>query len=149
MKLEDEIKQPYFQDDVQKLIINLLFSGKWVTNLISKQLKPHQITTQQYNVLRILRGQKGNQISVNAIADRMIDKMSNVSRLIDKLNSKELVVRKVNKVDRRQVDIGITNKGLSLVDQIEKKEIELRTHFNTLSESETTQLNSLLDKLRG
>ena len=149
MKLEEEIKQPHFQDDIQKLIINLLFSGKWATDLIAKQLKPHKITHQQYNVLRILRGQKGHQISVNAVAERMIDRMSNVSRLIDKLNDKGLVVRKVNKTDRRQVDIGITPTGLTLVEQIEKKEIELRENFSTLSKKEANQLNHLLDKLRG
>jgi len=78
MEIEKEIKQNKFKDELHKLMINQLFTGKWITNLIAKQLKPFGITNQQYNVLRILRGQKSNYISVNAISDRMIDKMSNV-----------------------------------------------------------------------
>jgi DNA-binding MarR family transcriptional regulator len=149
MKIESEIKQGAFKDEIHKLMVNQLFTGKWVTNLISKQLKPFGITNQQYNVLRILRGQKDQYISVNAISERMIDKMSNVSRLIDKLVIKELVVRKINKEDRRQVDIAISEKGRSLVQKIESKEDDLKANFNNITNEEAKQLNHLLDKLRG
>jgi len=149
MKIESEIKQDAFKDEIHKLMVNQLFTGKWVTNLISKQLKPFGITNQQYNVLRILRGQKDQYISVNAISERMIDKMSNVSRLIDKLVIKELVVRKINKEDRRQVDIAISEKGRSLVQKIESKEDDLKANFNNITNEEAKQLNHLLDKLRG
>jgi len=149
MEIEKEIKQDKFKDEVHKLMINQLFTGKWITNLIAKQLKPFKLTNQQYNVLRILRGQGNNYISVNAISGRMIDKMSNVSRLIDKLVEKNLVVRKVNKEDRRQADIAISQKGLDLVNSIEKTEPDLKLNFNTLSDEEAKQLNKLLDKLRG
>ena len=149
MEIEKEIKQDKFKDEVHKLMINQLFTGKWITNLIAKQLKPFKLTNQQYNVLRILRGQGKNYISVNAISGRMIDKMSNVSRLIDKLVEKNLVVRKVNKEDRRQADIAISQKGLDLVNSIEKTEPDLKLNFNTLSDEEAKQLNKLLDKLRG
>ena len=130
-------------------MINQLFTGKWISNLIAKQLKPFSLTTQQYNVLRILRGQRNNSISINAISERMIDKMSNVSRLIDKLLDKKLVVRKVNRIDRRQVDIAITENGLKLIAEIEKTEPELKSNFSTLTQKEAKQLNDLLDKLRG
>lgn len=149
MKIEKEIKQDKFRDEIHKLMINQLFTGKWITNLISKQLKPFGLTNQQYNVLRILRGQGTNYITVNAISERMIDKMSNVSRLIDKLVDKKLVVRKVNKIDRRQVDIAISKTGLTLVEEIESKEGELKANFTTLTDAEAEQLNYLLDKLRG
>ncbi|MFT6165981.1 MAG: DNA-binding MarR family transcriptional regulator [Vicingaceae bacterium] len=148
MEIEKEIKQNKFKDEIHKLMINQLFTGKWITNLIAKQLKPFKLTNQQYNVLRILRGQGNSYISVNAISDRMIDKMSNVSRLIDKLVDKKLVERKVNKEDRRQADIVINQKGLDLVKAIEKTEDDLKANFNSLSEEEAKQLNSLLDKLR-
>ncbi len=148
MEIEKEIKQNKFKDEIHKLMINQLFTGKWITNLIAKQLKPFKLTNQQYNVLRILRGQGKNYISVNAISGRMIDKMSNVSRLIDKLVDKKLVVRKVNREDRRQADIAISQKGLDLVNSIEKTEPELKSNFNSLSEGEAKQLNMLLDKLR-
>ena len=149
MEIEKEIKQNKFKDEINKLMINQLFIGKWITNLIAKQLKPFGITNQQYNVLRILRGQKSNYISVNAISDRMIDKMSNVSRLIDKLVDKKLVQRKINKDDRRQADIVINQKGLDLVKAIEDTEDDLKSNFKSLSEEEAKQLNDLLDKLRG
>lgn len=149
MKLEEEIKQYQFQNEYQKLMINQLFTGKWISNIISKHLKEFGLTSQQYNVLRILRGQKENAISVNAISDRMIDKMSNVSRLIDKLKAKKLVQRKINKEDRRQVDIEITASGLELIKKIEANEENMFNQLNAISEPEAKQLNDLLDKLRG
>ncbi len=149
MRLEEEIKQPKFESEIQKLMINQLFTGKWVNDLISKYLKPFGLTTQQYNVLRILRGQYPKAISVNTIAIRMIDKMSNVSRLIDKLKDKELVLRTINQDDRRQVDIEITDKGLDLLKKLDDVQLEIKEHFKTLTEQEAKQLNNLLDKLRG
>jgi DNA-binding MarR family transcriptional regulator len=149
MDIQKEIKQNKFKDEIHKLMINQLFTGKWITNLIAKQLKPFGLTNQQYNVLRILRGQGKNYISVNAISERMIDKMSNVSRLVDKLVDKQLVERRVNKEDRRQADIVINQAGLDLIKAIEETEGALKENFNTLTEEEAKQLNALLDKLRG
>lgn len=149
MRLEEEIKQEKFESEIQKLMINQLFTGKWVNDLISKYLKPYGLTTQQYNVLRILRGQHSKAISVNAVAVRMIDKMSNVSRLIDKLKDKGLVLRTINQDDRRQVDIEITEKGLKLLVEIDNVQPKIKEHFKTLTETEAKQLNNLLDKLRG
>lgn len=149
MKIEEEIQQEKFKSEIHKLIINQLFTGKWVSNLISKQLKPLGLTSQQYNVLRILRGQRKYAISVNAISERMIDKMSNVSRLIDKLVDKKLVERKINRTDRRQVDIVITDKGLKIIEEVEKSDESLERNFKSLTEEEAKQLNFLLDKLRG
>ena len=149
MRIEDEIKQEKFKSEFQKLMINQLFTGKWITNIIAKNLKKYGLTSQQYNVLRILRGQKNKVITVNAISDRMIDKMSNVSRLIDKLDAKELVVRKVNLDDRRQVDIQITEKGIDLIAEVDKNEVNMMKNFQHLTEEEAKQLNYLLDKFRG
>jgi DNA-binding MarR family transcriptional regulator len=149
MKLEQEIKQNKFGSEVQKLMINQLFTGKWVSEIIMRHLKPFDLTSQQYNVLRILRGQHPAAISVNAISERMIDKMSNVSRLVDKLKNKKLVQRKINQNDRRQVDIEITEKGLKLLDKIDSQEDKMKEAFSNLTEAEARQLNNLLDKLRG
>jgi|SRR5690554_628571 len=149
MKLEDEIKQRKFENEKQKLIVNQLFTGRWVADIISSYLKPYGLTSQQYNVLRILRGQNDDFISVNGIADRMIDKMSNVSRLIDKLKNKNLVYRKINQDDRRQVDIEITDEGLELLKKLDNMDSEIERRFNSISEEEAKQLNDLLDKLRG
>lgn len=149
MGIKEDIQQSKFTDEIQKLMINQLYTGKWITNLITKQLKPYGLTMQQYNVLRILRGQGDKSISVNAISERMIDKMSNVSRLIDKLVDKKLVERKVNRLDRRHVDIVISKKGLKMVKDIVDKESELKANFKNINQEEAKQLNYLLDKLRG
>jgi len=149
MGIEKDIQQIEFVDEIQKLMINQLYTGRWITNLISKQLKPFRLTIQQYNVLRILKGQGGKPISINAISSRMIDKMSNVSRLIDKLVEKKLVDRKVNRADRRQVDIFISEEGIKMVNSIVALEPKLKANFNKLNNSEAKQLNHLLDKLRG
>jgi len=148
MKIEEEIKQDKFESEVQKLIINQLFTGKYVSNIISKHLKPFNLTSQQYNVLRILRGQARKSISINSIASRMIDKMSNVSRLVDKLEQKKLIQRKVNLKDRRQMDVQITETGLELLSELDAVQEEIKAYFSHLSLTETKQLNRLLDKLR-
>tara|TARA_B100000508_G_C11228514_1_gene165783 strand:- start:61 stop:510 length:450 start_codon:yes stop_codon:yes gene_type:complete len=149
MKIEAEIKQVAFENEIQKLIVNQLFTGKYVSNIIAQHLKPFGLSSQQYNVLRILRGQQQNAISVNAIATRMIDKMSNVSRLIDKLDDKKLIKRKINKKDRRQMDVSITKRGIKLLSEIDAVEKDMQFHFSHLSIKEAEQLNALLDKLRG
>ncbi|SRR5690554_2631371 len=149
MKLEDEIKQQKFRNQKHKLLINLLFTGKWVAATISSYLKPYGLTHQQYNVLRILRGQNGTPISVNGIAERMIDKMSNVSRLIDKLDKKGLVIRKVNRKDRRQADIEISAKGHDLLRRLDNMDSDIENKFHNISMQEAEQLNDLMDKLRG
>lgn len=148
MKIEEEIKQGAFKSEYHKLLINQLFTGKWVADIISRHLKTYDLTSEQYNVLRILRGQYPGSITVNGICERMIDKMSNVSRLVDKLQKKELVTRKINHQDRRQMDICITDKGLSLLDLLDKKEGDMISRFQHLSEEEARSLNLLLDKLR-
>ena len=149
MRIEDEIKQDNFGNEYQKLAINQLFTGKWVSDLIANHLKPYALSTQQYNVLRILRGARPEALTVNAICERMIDKMSNVSRLVDKLILKDLVIRKVNFNDRRQMDIEITKKGLNILKEIDEKDPLLFDNFSNLSIEEARDLNNLLDKLRG
>ena len=149
MKIEEEIKQGTFRSEYHKLLINQLFTGKWMADIISRHLKKFDLTSEQYNVLRILRGQYPGAIAVNAICDRMIDKMSNVSRLVDKLQKKELVDRKVNMQDRRQMDITITDKGLNLLNLLDKEEGELIDRISHLTEKDAANLNKLLDKLRG
>ena len=149
MDINEEIKQSAYKDEYQKLVINQLFTGKWIGDIIAQHLKPYGLSSQQYNVLRILRGQDSKAISVNGISDRMIDKMSNVSRLIDKLKAKKLIRRKTNSIDRRQVDIEITEHGLNLLDEIDQQEDNLHDKFKNISLEEATVLNTLLDKLRG
>lgn len=148
MKLEEEIHQKKFASEQQKLAINILYTSNWLSAINSGFFKTTDITVQQYNVLRILRGQHPNPSNLKLIKERMLDKMSDASRIIDKLKLKKLVVRKENPDDRRNVDIIITEKGLELLhslDFIDNSSIEI---FNKLSTIEVKTLNSLLDKLR-
>src|SRR5690606_28450337 len=107
------------------------------------------LTPQQFNVLRILRGQNKKPVSVNLIAGRMIDRMSNVSRLVDKLKAKGLVSRLPSKMDKRQVDILISNKGMKLLSDIDNSDLNMINGFDTLTDAEAKKLNELLDKVRG
>lgn len=148
MRIEDEIKQESFSSEFQKLIINLLFTGNWVYAKNKKFLKPYGISPEQYNVLRILRGQHPKPASINLLNERMLDRMSNVSRLVEKLRVRELIKRRECSNDRRQVDITITDKGLQLLARLDNDILLLEEKFKTLSMDEAMELNKLLDKFR-
>ena len=149
MEIEKEIKQnKSFTSEYQKLTVNILFTSTWLGTKHNKMFKPYGISTQQYNILRILRGQLPNPASVSLLQDRMLDKMSNASRLVDKLKLKKLVERKECKADRRQVDIIITEKGLELLKTINKDVETAENEFKTITLAEAKELNRILDKLR-
>ena len=112
-------------------------------------LKPYNITKQQFNILRILRGQHPKIVNLKLIKERMIDKMSDVSRLVERLREKGLVDRKTCKSDRRHIDVCITEKGMQLLQDMDKDIKKIYDSFSSLSETETITLNNLLDKLRG
>ena len=111
-------------------------------------LKPFEISSQQYNVLRILKGQGINAISVNNIMSRMIDKMSNTSRLVEKLRKKELIERVTCEYDRRQVDVRITDSGLALLKEADKEMNQFDGMKGKLTEKEAVLLSELLEKIR-
>lgn len=148
MKLEDEIHQKKFSSEFQKLTINLIYTNNWIASKHAEYFKNSDITIQQYNVLRILRGQFPNPSSVKLIKERMLDKMSDASRIIDKLKIKKLVVRKECPMDRRSVDILITEKGLELLKSLDAVDEAPKELFKSLTISEIKTLNDLLDKLR-
>lgn len=148
MKLEDEIHQKKFSSEFQKLTINLVYTNNWIASKYAEYLKNSNITIQQYNVLRILRGQFPNPSSVKLIKERMLDKMSDASRIIDKLKVKKLVIRKECPNDRRSVDILITEKGLELLKSLDTVDEAPKELFKSLTITEVKTLNDLLDKLR-
>ncbi|WKN29824.1 MarR family transcriptional regulator [Porifericola rhodea] len=148
MKLEEEIKQKKFASEHHKVIVNLMYTGNWVYSINKSFLKQYNLSPEQYNVLRILRGQYPNPSSVMLLNERMLDKMSNVSRIVEKLRLKHLLTRKECPADRRQVDITITEEGLKLLEKIDVSEFNEHAAKN-LSEEEAAQLNHLLDKARG
>ncbi|MDP1744257.1 MAG: MarR family transcriptional regulator [Bacteroidota bacterium] len=149
MKIGNEIKQTKFKSEYQKMLINILFTSGWLTSKHASQLKPYGISSQQYNILRILRGQHPKPATVNLLIDRMLDKNSNASRLVEKLRLKKLVERAICPDDRRAVNVAITKKGLDLLIELdEHEESFINKELKKLSEEEAEQINLLLDKLR-
>ncbi|MEJ2053529.1 MAG: MarR family transcriptional regulator [Calditrichaceae bacterium] len=149
MELEKEIQQNHFKSDYHKMIVNLLYTGNWVQNKVAARLKPYDLTPQQFNILRILRGQHPNPATVHLLQERMLDNMSNASRLVERLRQKGLIRRKICKNDRRAVDVLITDAGLDLLEELDKTENEWLSSFKIIKSEEVQHLNKILDRLRG
>lgn len=149
MELEKEIHQTVFRNEAQKAGINLIFTFNWLSAKFDELFKQKGITSQQFNVLRILRGQYPNSVTVKVIRERMLDKMSDASRIVEKLRVKGYLDRKVDSDDRRACQVTITQKGLDLLADFQKLEFHFDEPFENLTPDEIKQLNYLLDKLRG
>lgn len=149
MSIENDIKQKIFPSEAIKLSINILFTASWLSHHLKQNLDQFNISWQQFNILRILRGAKKEPLALKTITDRMIDKTSNTSRLVDKLFSKGLVNRVTCPEDRRKVNIEITDRGLDVVGKASEI-VENNTHtlFSSLSVEESQRANQLLDQLR-
>jgi DNA-binding MarR family transcriptional regulator len=149
MEIGKEIKQNKFKNEYQKMLINILFTSNWLGSKHAVNLKPYGISSQQFNLLRILRGQHPKPASINLLIDRMLDKNSNASRLVEKLRIKKLVDRTQCPEDRRAVNVIITQKGLDLLAELDKQESGFLKELKNLTEKEAEIINTLLDKLRG
>ncbi|KAA0991890.1 MarR family winged helix-turn-helix transcriptional regulator [Dyadobacter aurulentus] len=148
MSIETDIKQKKFRSPYQRLALNLIYTTNWLEYKQLEFFKEHDITPQQYNVLRILRGQQTVPIKVSDITERMLDRNSNTSRLVDKLLAKNLAKRTSCPNDRRAVDVVITEDGLQLLAQLDPSVDEWEDRFNIISPEEADQISALLDKLR-
>lgn len=148
MGIEKDINQYKFRNEYQKAAINLIYTFNWMTELIKKLHEQFDITSQQFNILRILRG-AGTPLSTLQIRQRMLDKMSDSSRIVDRLVKKELAKKVICKEDRRLVDVTISEKGLHLLQTMDKHENEMDGILKNLSPAEAKTLNQLLDKIRG
>lgn len=146
MRLEDEIKSSKFDNELHKAQVNVLFSAAWIKTNSLQAFKPFQLTQEQFNVLRILRGQYPNAICMMDIASRMIERNSNVTRIVEKLLAKNLAERLKSDLDKREVRIIITAAGLELLETLDKKMNEV--HKGNLTIEEAQLLSSLLDKMR-
>lgn len=145
--LEKLITQKTFQNDRQRGLVSLIFVGNWITSQHQQFFKEYGITMQQFNILRILRGQHPGSANINLLKERMLDKMSDVSRLVERLRKADLVERKSSELDRRAVEVRINEKGLQLLKEIDADLNKLNDAFESLNESEISQLNQLLDKM--
>ena len=149
MSLEQDIKQEKFHNEFEKAAVNVLFTASWLSNINSSRLKPHGITPEQYNVLRILRGSHPKALMLAEVTCRMIDKNSNATRLVEKLRQKGLLKREICENNRRQVDISITEKGLAVLKKIDNEAEAWLESLKIISKQEALDLNRILDKLRG
>ncbi len=148
MGISEDLKQRTFASETSKSVVNIIFTGNWMMQQMHDLLKPFGLTPQQYNVLRILRGQQNNPMTVLAITERMMDKMSNASRLVDKLLDKKLVLRRECPKDRRAVDVIILPAGLTLLAEIDQVQKQWEMSFGGIGADKMDQLNILLDEFR-
>lgn len=147
-RIEDEIQQKKFRSPHQKAVINLIYTSNWLQNKHQNFFKSFGITGQQFNILRVLRGQHPESISGTELKARMLDQNSDVSRLLDRLIAKNLIVKRTCEKDKRATDINITDTGLELLINIDKHQSEI-DQVLALTPEEATQLSDLLDKCRG
>jgi DNA-binding MarR family transcriptional regulator len=148
MGIEKDINQQQaFRNEYHKATVNIIFSASWLTEKIKHFLDADEITPQQYNILRILRGSK-QAISTLQIRERMLDKMSDTSRIVERLLKKELVEKKISEKDKRLVDVVISTAGLELLENLDRKNELLDSFLHSLTPDEAKALNTILDKMR-
>lgn len=147
MGLEKDIHQKRFRNERQKAMINLTYTHNWMSERFKKFLDQFDLTSQQFNILRILRG-AGTPLSTLQIRERMLDKMSDTSRIVDRLILKKLVKKTTCTHDKRLVDVLITEEGLEVLLSIDALNVEMDNLINGLSEEDATELNKILDKMR-
>lgn len=148
MSIDQDILQSKFRNEYQKAGVNLLYTYGWLMERTKELFASEDITPQQFNILRILRGSYPQPLSTLQIRERMIDKMSDTSRIVDRLITKGLVKKGTCKTDRRLVDVMITDKGKKMLERLDKRQDELDNIIGNLSEKEAANLSELLDKIR-
>ena len=149
MRIEEAIKATNEMELSSKTVVNIMFTSRIVEEPVQALLKEFELSPPQFNVLRILRGQRGKPANLSTLQERMIDKNSNTTRLVDKLLSKGWVRRQVCAKNRRKIEIFITEEGLSLLEKLDPRVIETNKKLvNKLTKNELETLNKLLDKLR-
>lgn len=149
MSIEKEINQPKFLNEFHKASVNLMFTSQWLRHQVQLKVQPFGITMQQFNALRILRGQAGRGITTSEIRDRLIDRNSDASRLVDRLVKMGLAKRDTHQDDRRLVSVTISEKGMELLSEIDRLQMSFDGMLANLTTQEAEELNRLLDKLRG
>lgn len=147
MNIESILQTKAVLPDHRRAIIHLMLVSNMINEKIAEALKPHDISLQQFNVLRILRGQKGKPANLFTIQERMISKMSNTTRLVDKLILKGYVDRSICETNRRKVEIRITSNGIESLKQMDVAVANIEKDIvKNMSEEELKQLNHLLNK---
>ena len=149
MGIEEDIRQSKFRNEHQKAGINMIYTYGWIMERQKQLFAIEDITPQQFNILRILRGSHPQPLSTLQIRERMLDKMSDTSRIVDRLIAKGLVKKGISQTDRRLVDVIISKKGEKLLERMDKRQDDLDKITGNLSIKEAAALSRLLDKIRG
>ena len=149
MGIDQDIRQAKFRNEHQKASVNLLYTYGWMVERTKELFLSEDITPQQFNILRILRGSHPQPLSTLQIRERMLDKMSDTSRIVDRLITKGLVKKGTCKADRRLVDVMISDKGKKMLERLDQRQDELDNIIGNLTEKEAATLSELLDKIRG
>lgn len=149
MKIEEELKQDKFTSVIHKAIVNIMFTNGWLSNHLRDVFKNHNLTPQQYNVLRILRGKYPESLNPSDIKSVMLDKNPDLTRLCDRLLTRKLIDRCIDDNNRRKMNIRITEDGLKILNLIDPIMIEFNDKVTSITEEEASILSNLLDKLRG
>ena len=147
MGIEKDIQQTNFRNEFQKMGINIIYTANWLNEKMGQILATEDITQQQYNILRILRGSDA-PLSTLKIRERMLDKKSDTSRIVDRLIVKGLVEKFACVKDKRLVDITVTKKGLQLLEKLDALNEPIDSILKGVSEKEAHTMNQILDKLR-
>ena len=147
MGIEKDIQQTNFRNEFQKMGINIIYTANWLNEKMGQILATEDITQQQYNILRILRGSDA-PLSTLKIRERMLDKMSDTSRIVDRLIVKGLVEKTACIKDKRLVDITVSKKGLQLLEKLDSLNEHIDSILKGVSEKEANTMNQILDKLR-
>jgi DNA-binding MarR family transcriptional regulator len=148
MRLEDELKMKAFSSEIQKAHLNIMFTAAWLKARVEQSLKDYDLTQEQYNVLRILRGQYPNAICLKDITCRMIYRNSNTTRIVNRLLAKELVVKNQSETDKREIKLSIHQKGLDILDKIDVQWKQNPVFASSISEEDMQKLNEILEKMR-
>lgn len=148
MGIEKDIQQASFRNSYQKAAVNLIYTVGWLRDKMKKFFEEDDITPQQFNILRILRGSYPEPLSTLQIRERMLEKMSDTSRIVDRLITKGLVKKLTCKKDRRLVDVIITDKGKKLLEKLDQNQAEMDALLSNLSENDALLLSNLLDRIR-
>jgi MarR family multiple gene transcriptional regulator MgrA len=145
--VEDIIQQKKFADDYHRAMVGMSYLYNVIDYIQQQLFKKYGITPQQFNALRILRGQYPSPATVGLIKERMIDRNSDASRIVERLRKAELVRRVTCENDRRAVDVIITDKGLALLKKLDAVIYDIQEPLKTLNKEEIAELNTMIDRI--
>ncbi len=148
MRLEEELYTTKFTSEIQKVTVNLIFTSHWIQTKINKYLKEFGLTTEQFNVMRILKGKYPEKMCVKNIGMRMIEKNSNVPRILDRLEKKGYITRQQSNEDRRETVTTLTESGLSILEKASSLLLEKEIGMMNINETTALELNAILENIR-